>query len=248
MGCQGSKATKAPKSENQVSFEVCGKVGAVINYASAHIDEVLADSQAERLGVQKGWQVISVDDEPYTRQFLEEKIAMETTFRLTFLKAAAVTSTSLQQPPASATLLQEPAGESKVLTKEPEAVEKSTAAEKNDTQNPQEVIGNNESKADAVPAVDASATAGDRVEDKRNANKGCEPSAGLSVTESTKPETVGECVLPSAESAEKPCETEAVQRIMDEIVPEAQVVEETLSDAEAVEAQAPWKCIFVRCA
>merc|ERR1712046_221741 len=122
-GCNGSKATTAPKSDQEISLEVSGKIGAVINYVSGHIDEVLADSQAERLGVQKGWQVILVDEQPYTREYLEEKVAMETAFRLTFLKAAAGPATSLQQEPTSPTLLQEPAGESKVLKKEPETAE-----------------------------------------------------------------------------------------------------------------------------
>jgi hypothetical protein len=253
MGCQGSKATKAPKSENQVSFEVCGKVGAVVNYASGNIDEVLANSQAERLGVQKGWQVILVDDEPYTRQCLEEKVTMETPFRLTFLKAAAVPATSLQQEPASATLLQEPAGESTALKKEPEGAEESLAAGKHETQESQEATSKKEGNADGMPAVDASATARAKMESKENANADGEPSAALSVTEGTQLETVGECVLPVAETAaaaakaEESCEPEAVERIMDEIAPEAQVVEETLPEVEAVEAKAPWKCIFARC-
>jgi hypothetical protein len=251
MGCQGSKATKAPKSENQVSFEVCGKVGAVINYASGHIDEVLADSQAERLGVQNGWQVILVDDEPYTRQCLEEKVAMETPFRLTFLKAAAVPATSLQQEPASATLLQEPAGESKALKKEPEGAEESLAAGKHETQ--EEATSKNEGNADGIAAVDVSATAGAKMESEENANADGEPSAALSVTEGLQLETAGECVLPVAEAAaaaakaEESCDPEALERITDEIAPEAQVVEETLPEVEAAEAKAPWKCIFARC-
>lgn len=224
MDCHGSKAKKAAKSENEVTFEFCGKIGAVINYASGHIDEVFPDSQAERLGVQKGWQVISVDNEPYTRRLwpehwfwatrhrLEEK---EPTFKITFSKAPGGTKTSPHQEPASPTLLQ--------------------AAKHNEN-------------VDVAPAADSPLTTG------------------------LKTDTVDERILPAAEIAPAVAETkgskdpEAVDRIIEKINPEAQIVDleapyklswhehvqrsgqYDATSEEAVRAKAPWKIVICVCA
>lgn len=273
MGCNGSKATTAPKSDQKICLEVSGKIGAVINYVSGHIDEVLADSQAERLGVQKGWQVILVEDEPYNRERLEKKVASETPFRLTFLKASA---TLLQEPEAaeSKALKKEPeAADSTVSAREPEAAD-STSSAKQETQEPVSATlllePTGASKAlekELEPAEDSKAPAKQETQ---------EPAEKLDVAGAAeKKDAVGESALPevvNAGDAAKSTESQdkvgavdnpsveavcaagetpatkaedpvAADRIIQEPVTEAEIVEDTVPEGEIVQAKAPWKCI-----
>lgn len=259
MGCQGSKTVKAPTSRDEISFEVCGKVGAVVNYASGHIDEVLEDSQAKRLGVKKGWRIILVDDEAYTRQRLEAKVVLGAPFRMTFLKAGDGPTTLLHQEPVSSTLLQGAAGESKALKKEPQATEGSTAAvqcenqelnkepevledstteRKHETQELEKEVEEaegpmmsgkhgvgtveKEGDVDAVAPVDlATGQAANNAEENLDGE-----------TETKQSDTVGECTMQNQEIAAVGKQTEeandpvAAKKASDEIVPEAEIVQE----------------------
>lgn len=96
------------KDKDIVVFKVVGQLGAKIDYATGKVLDVLESSQAKRVGVQRGWQLVHVDNAPYSRHLLEQHISAGKPFSLTFLKCEdqrLASATHLPQP-APATLLQ----------------------------------------------------------------------------------------------------------------------------------------------
>jgi len=82
----------ALQAESQlVTMQFSGKMGVVYNFENGVIDQVL-EGQARKHGVQAGWQMLYVDDLPYSEATLEQKKSSQKPYRLTCLKQAGAPS------------------------------------------------------------------------------------------------------------------------------------------------------------
>jgi Ca2+-binding EF-hand superfamily protein len=73
-------------SDKFVTLELFGKLGVEFMYNTGEVMGILPNSQAQRLGVQKGWQIYRMDDLPYSKDLLRIKCSQKAPFRIAFLK------------------------------------------------------------------------------------------------------------------------------------------------------------------
>jgi len=62
-----------------------GKLGIKAVWTTGEVEGVSPDMQAEELGVEVGWKIVKIDDEDYSEEALDAKVAEQTEYTLTFM-------------------------------------------------------------------------------------------------------------------------------------------------------------------
>lgn len=84
-------APRGPPPEEdgaEVQFDVTGKLGMAVEPDTGIIADLVRDGKAEKLGVKAGWQIISLDGDPYTPSLLQDKGGTGGPYRISFCKKA----------------------------------------------------------------------------------------------------------------------------------------------------------------
>jgi len=76
--------------EGEITLDFSGKIGLHYTPKTGVVTEV-KDGQAKTSGVQVGWQIIRIDDLPYTDSLLKRKKSAGVPYQMTFLKEAIAT-------------------------------------------------------------------------------------------------------------------------------------------------------------
>merc|ERR1711920_23239 len=62
-----------------------GKLGIKAAWTTGEVEGVSPDMQAEELGVQVGWKIVKIDEEDYSEEALDAKVAEQVKYTLTFM-------------------------------------------------------------------------------------------------------------------------------------------------------------------